>query len=139
MAVKPASISQETKARPKVGRGQRRFFGRSSGTGWRSVVVCCVSDGVARAIRARRRRGADGGAVELHTIASSSDGKSPLSSSLSAPIVALLPKSLYLVRILEVPKVEEAETAKMLRLEVGASLPPELGESEMAFRRVTAR
>lgn len=49
------------------------------------------------------------------------------------PIVALLPKSQYLVKTVDVPVVTPQELPAMLRLEAEASLPPEFGQAEVSF------
>jgi hypothetical protein len=54
-------------------------------------------------------------------------------------VVGLLPKSLYLLRTLEVPRVLPHEVPAMLRLEVAASLPPEIGPVEISYRSIPAR
>ena len=43
------------------------------------------------------------------------------------PIVAILPKSQYLLKTVDVPAVDPRELPAMLRLEAEASLPPEGG------------
>ncbi|HUU23063.1 MAG TPA: hypothetical protein VM389_11070 [Phycisphaerae bacterium] len=47
--------------------------------------------------------------------------------------VALVPKSAYLIRTLEIPHVGLAETERILRLEIESALPPEFGEPEVSY------
>ena len=54
------------------------------------------------------------------------------------PIVVLLPRPKYLLRILDLPEVSEHELASMLRLEVEASLPPGFTSVEVSYRRVAS-
>jgi len=50
--------------------------------------------------------------------------------------ILLLPKSHYLVKVLEVPKVVPEEVPAMLRLEVEAQVPPEYGCVEISYREL---
>ena len=49
-------------------------------------------------------------------------------------MVILLPKSDYLIRCLSLPKAEENEVRQMVQLEMAAQLPPEFGQSDVAYR-----
>ncbi len=48
-------------------------------------------------------------------------------------IVVLLPKSQYLVKTVDIPRVAPQELSAILRLEIEASLPPEFGQAEVSF------
>jgi hypothetical protein len=54
------------------------------------------------------------------------------------PIVAVVPKSAYLLRQMELPNVGPDEVAAMLRLEIEAAVPPTFGPAEIAARQLTA-
>lgn len=53
-------------------------------------------------------------------------------------IVAILPKSHYLIRHLELPKAQPDEIRQMVTLEVEAQLPPEFGEADIAYRQIAS-
>lgn len=52
------------------------------------------------------------------------------------PIVVLLPRPKYLLRVLDLPEVSEQELTQMLRLEVEATLPPGFTSVEVSYRQV---
>ena len=52
------------------------------------------------------------------------------------PVVLLLPKSQYLVRNLSVPKTDVQDAQQMLKLEIEAQLPAELGAAEVSHHRL---
>jgi len=54
----------------------------------------------------------------------------------NVPVVALLCRSLYLIKIVDVPRVDGQELEGMLRLETEAWLPREFGEAEISFREL---
>ncbi len=54
-------------------------------------------------------------------------------------VVALLPRSDYLIKVLEIPHVMPSEVEAMLNLEVEASLPSEFGEVDVSYRNVPAK
>ncbi len=102
------------------------------------MVACVLSGGVAYGVNLRWTRGGE----EVAPIEVKSDGSSGREwkqLGRRCGVVAILPKSLYLVRVMELPKVREEEVMPMLELEASAGLPPEYGEVEMSYRAVAAR
>ena len=55
------------------------------------------------------------------------------------PVVVMLPRSRYLVKVLEVPTALPGEAASMLALEVEGLLPAEFGKAEISCRRLPPR
>jgi hypothetical protein len=123
--------------------------------GWRAArVVVCISWGrAARAVRVTRhgtRVAVDW--VDIRPPLSATDAcdgaSQPAGGGAAAPatamppgtrrtsVVAILPKSRYLMRTLDVPQVSPEEVQRMLELETCAFLPPEFGEAEIAYRRL---
>ena len=54
------------------------------------------------------------------------------------PFVVILPRSKYLLRVLDLPRVSQQELAPMLRLEVEASLPPGFDSVEISYRQIAS-
>jgi hypothetical protein len=102
------------------------------------VFVCLPLDGAVHGIHLRTRR--SGSETRVVQITAAGEWKK-VSKGLGGrcPVVAILPKSRYLVRALELPQVADEEVAQMLRLEVGAHLPSEFGAIEMAYRPLGRR
>ena len=102
-------------------------------------LFVCTADGagvVGVHVRTRRRR------VErqvLRPSGAADGGRLREQIGRACVVVGLLPKSLYLLRTLEVPRVLPQELPAMLRLEVLASLPPEMKVVENSYRLIPAR
>lgn len=96
----------------------------------REICVCVAGQGKASAVHAHIVR--DGTAFHVH-----GEG-SPVRDG-SRRIIAVVPKSFYLTRVLEVPQVRPAEAGKMLQLEMLALLPPELKDAQISHRQLDSR
>ncbi len=99
------------------------------------IFVCQLSDGLVCGVHLRRL----GSGIEANSVTFTTDEDS--SSFLGklgtkCPVVALLPKSKYLIKVLEVPKVLPEEVNAMLKLEAEALLPPEFGTVEISYRQL---
>ena len=57
----------------------------------------------------------------------------------NCPIVAILPKSHYLVKVLEIPNVSADQVAKILSLECEAALPSGFGSAESSYHPLPGR
>jgi len=98
----------------------RRHVGSTSGA--KGMTLCCqCGDGISM--------------VDV-----SGDGKtrlidcsSPDARRLRRPVVAVLPRSQYLITSIQTPQVAAGEIPGMLRLETEASLPPEFGLQEISY------
>ncbi len=62
-----------------------------------------------------------------------------LAKARRAVVVALLPKSRYLAKRLEVPQASPQDMPKMVELEVEALLPPEFERPQISYRLLPAR
>lgn len=92
------------------------------------VLLCQIVDDRLEAILLRSADSLGDPSVEPWT------SKRPLPPR--SQVVLLLPRSEYLIRVLELPPVEVDEVAQMLRLEIEATLPREFGDTEVAYRRL---
>jgi len=101
----------------------RRHVGLTSGA--KGMTLCCQC----------------GDGISLADV--SGDGKtrlidcsSPDARRLRRPVVAILPRSQYLIKSIQTPQVAAEEIRAMLRLETEASLPPEFGLAEISYLQV---
>ena len=113
--------------------------GRAAGSGapglFSEVCVCDTSAGTVRAVHAFRK-GQQVHAVEidLHGHGGAAGLRRRLGGK--CPVIVLLPRSCYLIRELQIPKVLPEEIPAVLSLEVEAAMPPDLGDCEISYRRL---
>lgn len=99
------------------------------------IVVCEFAESVLQAVHVRRSNG---------NVSANSANRAVLSDSKETaaflgrrrkrcPVIALLPKSLYLVKVVEIPAVRPDEVASIVRLETEGGLPPEFGPAEISY------
>ncbi|MGE5608214.1 MAG: hypothetical protein ACM359_03080 [Bacillota bacterium] len=127
---KAAGVIQTGNGRSASGRGQK---GRLT-----QVFVCLPLEGAVHGIHLRlQRSGRESRAIRIAAVSEWKKASKELGGR--CPVVAILPKSLYLVRTVELPPVAGEEVSPMLKLEVGAHLPPEFGAVEISYRPLDPR
>jgi len=102
------------------------------------VVLCLPSNGAVDAVHLRVHRG-NVQTRHVHLATAPEATRLMKEAGNRCPVIALLPKSLYLLRTFEVPKVLPDEVPRMLLLEASAMLPPEFGAVEVSYRPVSVR
>ncbi len=113
-----------------------RFASGSGKTPFAELFVCQLVDGVAHCVHIRR--GQSPKEAHSKTITSVSEAQQALSGlDKRCPIIAILPKSFYLTKTLEIPKVPLRQVPVMLGLEVEAILSREFGPAEVSYRLLT--
>jgi hypothetical protein len=119
-------------------RGKRLVPGKRGRNRSSQIVVYLPCNGVAHGVHLRLNR--SGAEVRQHQVSTAAQAAKVLKEvGDKCPIVAILPKSLYLLRVFELPKVSAEEVPLMLELEASAVLPPEFGAVEVCYRLVAAR
>lgn len=99
------------------------------------MLLCHVEGQRVQGLHVQRQRG---GVVATAASLAGPDGDRSDRPGRGCPVVLLLPRSAYLSRVLELPRVGPDETAAMLALEFEAILPQEFGDVEIAYRRLPA-
>jgi hypothetical protein len=97
----------------------------------RNLFIYCIVDGKVKGVY----RDTDS-AVKNVLLPDTTSEAIPLETLKKSRNILLLPKSRYLVRVLEVPKVVQEETSTMLHLEVEAQVPEEYGKVEISYREI---
>ena len=126
-----------TAARSETSGSRRRFFGLRRGSARSQVFVCRLTEDGLRGVHLRR---SGGGLAADGVIATGETTRADLGAILSerCPVVLMLPRSQYLIKVLEVPKALPGEVPALLRLQAEAALPGEFGKAEVSCRRLPA-
>ncbi len=104
---------------------------RAGGLG-SQVVVCCSGESAVEAVQAR----VQDDDVEVRPIVIDRAAGSLLRRrSDKQPVVMLIGKSMYLLRVFELPTLSGDEAQDMLSLEAEQIVPPEFGEVEVSYVR----
>ncbi len=103
------------------------------------VLVCRASEGVVYgAYMARRNGRADRRSFTWSSPKQAAESLSLRQLPKGCRIVALLPKSHYLIKVLQIPAVSPEQVASILALEAQALVPVEFGEAEVSYRQLPA-
>ena len=108
---------------------------RRGGKGFGEILVCQVGREAGYRLHLRKS-GTQIVVLDAKTHTEGHDSASPPPCRPRCPIVAVLPKSHYLVKTLAVPKNLGAQTRAVLQLEAESLLPPEFGEVDISYRRL---
>src|SRR5688500_15695193 len=103
--------------------------GNSSPNGRRlePVLLCRAVEGSIEAVWASEL----GGSKTIERLACEADPTAVQRRASRSLVVALLGRSSYVMRELEIPRVSIGEAAQVLQLEIEATLPREYGDAEM--------
>lgn len=139
-AISPAS--PPITPRPCGGNGHRPQPAWRGGRPWRRTAclgLCWLESDFSVTTVVCRGRGAEWDFATQHIASPEQAAILRRSAGKAARWCVLLPRSLYLQRLLEIPRVPAAEADAILRLEILAALPPRYGEFECSWRQLEPR
>ena len=117
----------------------RRFLKSSpagrEGVSFTDALVCQVMKATAHCVYIRRHKSEV--RIDRVTVRSTEQGLRAVARlHRKSPIIAILSKSHYVVRTLEIPRVSQREASAILHLEAEAFLPPGFGPAEISYRQL---
>ena len=126
------SSDAESRRRPDRAAAARRPNGGAE------MAVCWLEQAVVHAVHLKRRGRTQ--VIRTETISHPKEaGRFRRSLGKRCTVVALLPRSAYLLKVLEIPRIPSREVPAMLSLEAEAALPPEYGPIEISYRQLPSK
>ena len=123
---------------PDVARKPDRAGRACKPNGRAGMVMCWLEEDSLHAVHIKPRR--SGPVIRAEAMScSTKTGRSRRLIPKRCTVVALLPKSAYLLKTLEIPPIPAHEVHAMLALESEAALPPEYGPIEISYRRLPSK